>query len=940
MSSFHVTQWEVRGKSRPDGLDLYDIYSQDPTWFTIQLFHGGQFLNLGCPDVRYVNGKENYIDLVDASEFSIYALGQMFRTLGYSDDELVEYWYKTPGLDLEGDFRPILSDNDITTLCGYVESVKLVEIYVHHVGGNSEFVDKENIVEEVVVEMGDNRRSFSNNEQAQVEEEIESEDSDGFEVDPDGFDSLSDDENDPPLKSTLKKLRKKNAKAIQQSGCPFYLGQSILEKKQIKRLVTSYAVKTRRQLYVLKNDRFRFRVICMGKHPHSCVNVPGETGNLSEGEKCFDGLSDVEICGSHEGESNKEDECALNKEKLPQPTCPWVLYFSRKKESELFVVKTLVDQHHCLQTRDVNLYTISFIAREIEPIIQSNPTIPLRALQDQIQRKHQLQVSLNKAFRAKMKALKKLEGDFNEQYGILRDYCEELMRSNPGTTIKIAVEREFNPSSPSRQFKRIYICLGPLKAGFKKCGREILGLDGCFMKGPYPGQVLTAVGVDGNNGIYPVSYALVESENTSSWTWFLECLRDDLDLDLNSNFTFITDRQKGLLPSLETVFPNAEHRFCVRHIHENMKSQWRGQQFKDMLWRAATATTIPQFNKRMEEIKKQDSSLHTWLSQIPAKSWARSHFTGRAKCDVLLNNWCEVFNKQLVDARDKPIITCLEFIREYLMKRIVKVQSLIDKPKTQEYPLTPFVRNQLDEIKKCAAEYNVVMAGGNKYQVSGPWLDQCVVDVQTKTCSCRKWELTGIPCKHAVAVNWNMGSNAMNVGLPESWVSDVYRLSTWQEVYKHTIVPICGVELWTPSNCPTTLLPPKHHIQVGRPKKKRRKTQDEMMSKVPLEGKLTRYGHMKHCSKCKNAGHNSRSCKGQGGQGDGFSGKGGQGHWNGGQAHGFGGQGQGTQTTQPTTQNAPQATQATQATQGSQTRYGQRCSKCKGQGHNARSCKF
>ncbi|KAK1424728.1 hypothetical protein QVD17_20066 [Tagetes erecta] len=390
MSSFHVTQWEVRGKSRPDGLDLYDIYSQDPTWFTIQLFYGGQFLNLGCPDVRYVNGKENYIDLVDASEFSIYALGQMFRTLSYSDDELVEYWYKTPGLDLEGDFRPILSDNDITTLCGYVESVKLVEIHMHHVGGNSEFVDKENIVEEVVVEMGDNRRSFSNNEQAQVEEEIESEDSDGFEVDPDGFDSLSYDENDPPLKSTLKKLRKKNAKAIQQSGCPFYLGQSILEKKQIKRLVTAYAVKTRRQLYVLKNDRFRFRVICMGKHPQSCVNVPDETGNLSEGEKCFDGLSDVEICGSHEGESNKEDECALNKEKLPQPTCPWVLYFSRKKESELFVVKTLVDQHHCLQTRDVNLYTISFIAREIEPIIQSNPTIPLRALQDQIQRKHQL----------------------------------------------------------------------------------------------------------------------------------------------------------------------------------------------------------------------------------------------------------------------------------------------------------------------------------------------------------------------------------------------------------------------------------------------------------------------------------------------------------------------------------------------------------------------
>nr|GEV24789.1 transposase, mutator type [Tanacetum cinerariifolium] len=40
---------------------------------------------------------------------------------------------------------------------------------------------------------------------------------------------------------------------------------------------------------------------------------------------------------------------------------------------------------------------------------------------------------------------------------------------------------------------------------------------------------------------------------------------------------------------------------------------------------------------------------------------------------------CEVLNRQLKDGRDKPIITCLEFIREYLMKRIVIVQQVISK---------------------------------------------------------------------------------------------------------------------------------------------------------------------------------------------------------------------------------------------------------------------
>jgi len=41
-----------------------------------------------------------------------------------------------------------------------------------------------------------------------------------------------------------------------------------------------------------------------------------------------------------------------------------------------------------------------------------------------------------------------------------------------------------------------------------------------------------------------------------------------------------------------------------------------------------------------------------------------------------LNNICELFNKQLVGARDKPIITCLEYIREYLKRRIGKVTEI------------------------------------------------------------------------------------------------------------------------------------------------------------------------------------------------------------------------------------------------------------------------
>lgn len=77
---------------------------------------------------------------------------------------------------------------------------------------------------------------------------------------------------------------------------------------------------------------------------------------------------------------------------------------------------------------------------------------------------------------------------------------------------------------------------------------------------------------------------------------------------------------------------------------------------------------------------------------------------GRCHTDVLLNNMCEVFNKQLVDGRDKPIISALEYIREYLMKRLANVQKVIEKC---EGPLTPTATKTFELIKKEAQNYEV-----------------------------------------------------------------------------------------------------------------------------------------------------------------------------------------------------------------------------------------
>ena len=66
------------------------------------------------------------------------------------------------------------------------------------------------------------------------------------------------------------------------------------------------------------------------------------------------------------------------------------------------------------------------------------------------------------------------------------------------------------------RFRRFYCCLGPLKEGFLTCCRPYIGMDGCFLKGPYTGQLLSTVGIDGNNCFRPVAYDIVGMKCTKS----------------------------------------------------------------------------------------------------------------------------------------------------------------------------------------------------------------------------------------------------------------------------------------------------------------------------------------------------------------------------------------------------------------------------------------
>ncbi|KAK8653344.1 hypothetical protein V6N13_127351 [Hibiscus sabdariffa] len=274
----------------------------------------------------------------------------------------------------------------------------------------------------------------------------------------------------------------------------------------------------------------------------------------------------------------------------------------------------------------------------------------------------------------------------------------------------------------------------------------------------------------------------------------------------------------GLIEAVLEQFPYSEHRTCVRHLYSNSKTNgFTGKTLKDQLWKATRITYEREFQSAMAELKGLSKNAWDWLAPKDPRMWLKSHFSVRCKSDMLLNNNYECFNKLILEARDKPIISLLESIRTKLMQRLAKRKDMAEKwTRLLCWP---------------------IHAGGHMYQVSCSPSHQHSVNIEAWTCSCRKWELTD---------------------RSEKYVHQSYFVSTQRAIYSHLISPVRGEKQWTVEETMEPILPPLFRRPPGRPHKKRKRKIDEP---TPQLGKVSRTGVKIFCKKCEGTGHNIRTCK-------------------------------------------------------------------------------
>ena len=267
------------------------------------------------------------------------------------------------------------------------------------------------------------------------------------------------------------------------------------------------------------------------------------------------------------------------------------------------------------------------------------------------------------------------------------------------------------------------------------------------------------------------------------------------------------------------------------------------------MWELASSTTHEQYVERMEALRIIYPQAHQYLLGVaPKEKWVKAYFSSHVCCDVILNNICETFNSKIAIARELAIITMLEEIRTSQMERIqIRGQWV----KTYDHALPPVVKEIVDKLYVRASSWRATWNGEDSYQVTGP-SGQYVVNMRDFTCSCRSWQLTGIPCTHAIAT---INKNGKDVA---DYISQYYLRSTMSILYENVLYPINGMDNWPKTSNVGFELALRTKRQRRRLKKVRREEPQVRHHEDGFES-LRRTFILRY-RRCGQEGHNRKTC--------------------------------------------------------------------------------
>ncbi|WVZ88391.1 hypothetical protein U9M48_034918 [Paspalum notatum var. saurae] len=511
--------------------------------------------------------------------------------------------------------------------------------------------------------------------------------------------------------------------------------------------------------------------------------------------------------------------------------CKWRIHASELQDGKTWQIKKIQPKHTCASTAKLDhncMATNAWVRDRVIDTLRDEPTIGAAELKKQLEKKYSIKLSYYVVWDGRQMALEEINGKWDESFEEAFNFKAEVERTNLGSFVQI----EYAKVGKKMRFTKIFVALKACVDGFLNGCRPFLGVDSTVLTGRWRGQLASACAVDGHNWLFPVAYGVFESESAENWQWFFEQLQRAIGSP--PGLVISTDAGKGIDSAVTSVFSNGvEHRECMRHLVKNFQKRYRGSVFKKHLWPACRAYSKQHYEYHYNIMKKASPNAIKWIEDSHKHLWNRWKFSPLCKCNYVTNNIAKTFNSWVRNEKSQGVIQLMDRIRQMIMQKMDMRRRLATKLTDK---ILPHVIKELHGMSRNLQDTR----DHSKLEDM-----RHSVDLDNRTCTCNKWQITGLPCTHALSF-----INSLRNRSVEDYVDDYYSVAKFKKVYEGVVMPMTDRTQWPRVDMGFKLWPPLLKRSAGRPRTRR-------IMGVEEGGKIKK--QMK-CKRCGQFGHMMKTC--------------------------------------------------------------------------------
>jgi SWIM zinc finger/Transposase, Mutator family len=326
-------------------------------------------------------------------------------------------------------------------------------------------------------------------------------------------------------------------------------------------------------------------------------------------------------------------------------------------------------------------------------------------------------------------------------------------------------------------------------------------------------------------------------------------------------FTFVSDRDKGLIQALQVNFPNNHSTQCIIHIQRNVTTKFKGSAIQSDVYKIAKTFSLYQENKMLNKIKNNSQAAYDYLvgpEGIEASKWRSTEWLRKRhlppRYGIISSNISESSNSLYEDARKLPWLYCIDNILTTMSTRI----SMLREKNRDKVGVVPevvgIIQNRWDESEK----HTIIQLeeGGDTYRITRHEINSYqtihVVHIKHRTCTCGMWQEYGYPCIDGMVYYRQIEEKTLEEILESDLVSEFYNYGNYHELMKRNIHPVV-MEILEATDELKCLPPVAVKRQAGSPRIKRLRLGRSWFNKPEEESSII-------CSICNARGHNKRTC--------------------------------------------------------------------------------